>query len=70
MSDVQFNEENVNTGHGRILYSRFETTDQTPKMVGLIMKFGLAKDESRANYILIGIIVVCWIVFAYFIFFR
>jgi len=36
-------------------------TSQTPKMVGWLLNTGVVKDEQRANYVLIGIAVVFFI---------
>lgn len=60
MSNVQFDEG----GYGA---NRFESVQgDTPRLVRLVLRMGLVKDESQANYVLIGVAVVSFIV-AFFI---
>ncbi|OHA83127.1 MAG: hypothetical protein A2937_01010 [Candidatus Yonathbacteria bacterium RIFCSPLOWO2_01_FULL_47_33b] len=53
MSDVQFNPED--TGFNA---PTFRDTAKKSKMVELVMKTGLVKDEEQANYVLLGMSVV------------
>jgi len=53
MEDVQFDES--------IAVRPFETNRQQKKggLTNLFIKFGLAKDEKQAKYIMFGLIIVC-----------
>jgi hypothetical protein len=51
---VQFNEEDGSS----LLYARFERSNQTPGMISLIKKVGIAKTDSQALYILVTVIIV------------
>ena len=52
---VEFNEEQ---NQNRVLYGRFAQSSQAPKLVTWLLKIGIAKNETQANYILIGVAVV------------
>jgi len=60
MDNVQFQEEQ------NLENFRNKMTDRNKKEGGitaLVINFGLAKNRSQANIILISIIVICWIIF-------
>jgi hypothetical protein len=54
---VEFNEE---SNQNRVLYGRFAQSSQAPKLVTWLLKIGIVKSESQANYVLIGIAVVAF----------
>lgn len=61
MADVQFNDNyGYNQNYGQ---------QKVPKLVGWVMKTGLAKDVRRANMILIGIAIVA-VVLAFMVYPR
>lgn len=60
--DVQFEEEDTMLTQGA--YSAMNEPKGLPK---LIMKTGLAKSEAQANYVLIGIMVLCLLATMYVI---
>ncbi len=49
---VQFEED-------EILVDKASLVTRRTALASLLMKFGLAKTEAQANYVLIGIMVVC-----------
>lgn len=53
--DIQFNPEdkNFNTSHHAVY--------KPSKMVGWVLKTGIAKDEQRATYVLMGISIISFI---------
>ena len=59
---VEFNDEQ---NQNRVLYGRFAQSNQAPKLVTWLLKIGIAKNESQANYILIGIAVISVILAIY-----
>lgn len=52
---VEFEDEQT---EARVLYSRFMPSNQLPKLVGWVIKTGVVKNETQANYFLIGIMFV------------
>lgn len=42
-----------------ILIDKASLVSRRTALAGFVMKLGLAKSESQANYILIGVMVVC-----------
>ncbi len=61
MSDVQFEEEDI-----LIDKASFSARDTRSGFAKLIMKMG-AKTESQANYVLIGIMFICFLTMMYVI---
>jgi|GEM_PF-4096655 len=51
---VKFEEEDV-------LVDKASQISRRTALSGIVMKLGLAKSESQANYVLIGIMLVCLI---------
>ncbi len=47
---------------------QFADNDTTPKLVKLLMKWGMADSEEKANKILLGIAVVAFLLTAFVIF--
>ncbi|MCR4311277.1 MAG: hypothetical protein NUV54_01780 [Candidatus Taylorbacteria bacterium] len=61
MSEVQFEDNNP-----RYAAQRFESLDAQPSKLALfVIKMGIAKEEQTANYVLIGVAVVSFIVALY-----
>lgn len=60
---VEFEDEQT---EARVLYSRFMPSNQLPKLVGWVIKTGIVKNENQANYFLIGLAVVAFLVSVYF----
>lgn len=54
---IEFNDEQ---NQNRVLYGRFAQSNQAPKLVTWLLKIGVAKNETQANYILIGIAVIAF----------
>lgn len=54
MGSVEFNDEG-GAGRPSLLYSKFQASNQSPKMVAWLKNHGLVKDDSQANGILLGI---------------
>jgi len=67
---VEFNEENNFSGGGlqNQSYDTFRPAAKSSWMVDLLLKYGIAKDEKQANYILIGITVAAFGLTLYVIF--
>lgn len=62
MSDVQFD-------LGDEDYGKSATPEtKTPAMVAMLVKYGIAKDVKTANYILLGLVVVAFIVILFSLF--
>jgi hypothetical protein len=59
---VEFEEEQAQS---HVLYSRFMPSNQLPKLVGWVIKAGIVKNENQANYFLIGLAVVAFLVSVY-----
>ncbi len=57
MSNIQFDEGNM----GRIAHYRVSVQDEpkTSKMVSMLLKTGLVRDEKMANSVLLGIALLC-----------
>ncbi len=49
---VKFEEDEV-------LVDKASLTSRRTALAGMIMKLGIAKNETQANYVLIGLMVVC-----------
>jgi hypothetical protein len=49
---VEFNDE---SNQNNVLYGRFAQSSQAPKLVTWLLKIGIVKNETQANYVLIGI---------------
>jgi len=62
---VEFNDEQ---NQNRVLYGRLAQSNQAPKLVTWLLKIGIAKNETQANYILIGIAVIALISSIYLLF--
>jgi hypothetical protein len=63
---IEFNEDPTPVFRPSYGISGSVPQSQTPtSLTGFIQKIGLAENESRAQYILIGIAVACFIVAAY-----
>jgi hypothetical protein len=60
---VEFEEEQAQS---HVLYSRFMPSNQLPKLVGWVIKSGVVKNETQANYFLIGLAFVALISSFYF----
>jgi len=60
---VEFEDEQ---NEARVLYSRFMPSAQLPKLVGWVIKTGVVKNETQANYFLIGLAFVALISSFYF----
>lgn len=63
---VEFNDEQ---NQNRVLYGRFAQSSQAPKLVTWLLKIGIAKNETQANYILIGVAIIA-LISSFYIFFR
>ena len=57
MSDIQWNPEDKEFSAPIV-----RTVVKSPKMVRWIMKTGLVKDETHANYVLAGMAVIIFII--------
>ncbi len=66
MAGVEFDSEN----QASVLYSRWQTSDDTPKMVQMLMGWGLVKNREQANIILICIAICAFGLSVYFFFFS
>ena len=64
--EFQENEDMGTSANKRILYSRFQSSNQVPKVIHFLIRIGLAKNENQANYILIGFFVLA-VVFSVFL---
>ncbi len=60
---VEFEDEQ---NEARVLYSRFMPSNQLPKLVGWVIKTGVVKNETQANYFLIGLAFIALISSFYF----
>lgn len=56
MSDVQFEEEEVLVDR-----ASYSAEDHRSFLTKIIMKTGLAKTDTQANYVLIGVMFVCFL---------
>ncbi len=64
MSDVQFDEERISN------FSSYQSQNSNPpKIVALVIKLGLADSEKKANYILLGLIIIVFVI-SIFVFFN
>lgn len=63
---VEFNDE---SNQNKVLYGRFAQSSQAPKLVTWLLKIGIAKNETQANYILIGIAVIAFVA-SFYMFFK
>lgn len=45
-------------GESRVLYSRFEPSSKRPAIIEFILKTGIMENETQANYVLVGFVVV------------
>lgn len=55
---VEFNDEQ---NQNKVLYGRFTQSNQAPKLVTWLLKIGIAKNETQANYFLIGIAIIAFV---------
>jgi len=55
-------------GESNALYSRFEPSNKRPALIDFILKLGIVQDETRANYVLIGFVVMAVITVLFLIF--
>jgi hypothetical protein len=62
MSNIEFTEEKQEN----VRYGRFEPSNTTPKLVRLVMKLGLAKTKKQANYVLMAVTLISFILAIYF----
>lgn len=46
-------------GERNVLYGRFESSNKTPGVVEMLMRFGIAKTREQATYVLLGLIIAC-----------
>lgn len=60
MSDVQFEEEEI-----LVDKASFSAGDSRSVLTRLVINTGLAKTESQANYVLIGVMFVCFLAMMY-----
>jgi hypothetical protein len=63
---VEFNEESGFSGGPS--FNSYRQAPQSSWMINALLKFGFAKNEKQANYVLIGIAVVAFAVTLYIIF--
>ncbi len=70
MSDVNFEENSGGLGGISPQGGGFYDAPKTPAMASLLIKWGLAKNASQANYILIGVTVISFLATIYVIFFS
>lgn len=64
---VDFND---GSRQGSVLYGRFQSASDQPKMVAWLIKKGIVKSEDGANKLLISVVVVCIIVSLYFFYYA
>lgn len=63
---VEFNDEyNLN----KTSYTQQTIGSQTPKLVGILLKTGIVKNENQANYILMLIVIIA-LSTSFFLFFK
>jgi hypothetical protein len=60
---VEFEDEQ---NEARVLYSRFMPSNQLPKLVGWVIRTGIVKNETQANYFLIGLMFIALLTSFYF----
>lgn len=74
MANVEFQDESgAGESYGvpkRVLYSRYESSEQPPGMARFLIRFGLVKSEQTATYILLGLAILFFAASAYFFFFS
>jgi hypothetical protein len=59
---VEFNDE---SNQNKVLYGRFAQSSQAPKLVTWLLKIGIVKNESQANFVLINIAIISIILAIY-----
>jgi hypothetical protein len=61
MSSIDF-EADDQGARNNVLYSKFQSSSQKPRIVDFLIRKGIAKTESQANVILLATIVVLIVV--------
>ena len=67
MGSVEFNDEG-GAGKPSLLYSKFQASNQSPRMVAWLKERGLVKDDSQANGILLGVAITAFVLMLVVIF--
>jgi len=57
-NSVQFEEDSTLSGRPTVLYSRFQASSHPPALVRLLLKLGIAKTTTQANYFLLGTVIL------------